>query len=360
VSHNRAPAAEPVPPSERRDDGVAADGKMAGNEEERVMTHVRRTAALVVVALAGSVASLHAQDGYPARAIRVVVPFAPGGSVDLLARLVAPRLSEGLGQQVVVDNRAGASGNIGTEIVARAAPDGYTLLVNTLPFVVNTHLFPKLPYDVQADFAPVALLSSSPSLVAVHPSLPVRGVRELVDLARAKPGVLNYGTAGPGSNPNIAGELFNLLGKVNIVAVHYKGGGPALVATLGGELAVSFSNISDTYPYVAAKRLRPLAVTSLQRSRAMPDVPTVAEAGVPGYEFVTWHGLLAPRATPRPVVTLLNDRVRRAMTAPDQVRRFEERGLDVVASTPEEFGSHLAAELKKWAAVVKERGMRAE
>ena len=322
------------------------------------MRIVGRSAALAIV-LASSVAQAQT-DAYPNRAIRIVVPFAPAGSVDVLARLVAPKLSEALGQQVVVDNRAGASGNIGTEIVARAAPDGHTLLVNTLPFVVNVHLFAKLPYDVQADFAPVSLLSSSPSLVAVHPSLPVKGVRELVALAQAKPGVLNYGTAGPGSNPHIAGELFNLLGKVNIVAVHYKGGGPALVATLGGELAVSFSNISDTYPYVVSKRLRALAVTSLQRSRAMSDVPTVAESGVPGYEFVTWHGLLAPKATPRVVVTLLNDRVRKVMTAPDQVQRLEERGLDVIASSPEQFAAHLAVELKKWGAVVKDRGMRAD
>jgi len=299
-------------------------------------------------------------ERYPSRAVRIVVPFAPGGSVDILARLVAPKLSESIGQQVVVDNRAGASGNIGTEIVARAAPDGYTLLINTLPFVVNTFLFSKLPYDPQADFAPLALLSSSPSLVAVHPSLPARTIGELLALAKAKPGVLNYGTAGPGSNPHIAGELFNLLGRTDIVAVHYKGGGPALVATLGGELAVSFSNISDTYPYIVSKRLRALAVTGHRRSRAMPELPTVSESGVPRYEFITWHGLLAPKGTPRAIVTMLNERIRKVMTAPDEVKRLEERGLDIIASTPEEFGAHLSSELKKWGTVVKERGMRAE
>ena len=305
-------------------------------------------------------AALAQTESYPSRAVRIVVPFAPGGSVDILARLIAPKLSESMGQQVVVDNRAGASGNIGTEIVARAAPDGYTLLINTLPFVVNTFLFGKLPYDPQADFVPLALLSSSPSAIAVHPSLPVRTIGELLALVKAKPGVLNYGTAGPGSNPHIAGELFNLLGKTDIVAVHYRGGGPALVATLSGELAVSFSNISDTYPYIVSKRLRALAVTGRQRSRAMPELPTVAEAGVPGYEFITWHGLLAPKGTPRAVVTMLNERIRKVMTAPDEVKRLEERGLDIIASTPDEFGAHLANELKKWGTVVKERGMRAE
>lgn len=322
------------------------------------MTGVSKAVCLAVLAM--SAAAAHAQSDFPNRAIRVVVPFAPGGSVDVLARLLAPKLSEGLGQQVVVDNRAGASGNIGAEIVARAAPDGYTLIVHTLPLIVNPHLFPKVPYDVNNDFAPLSLLSSSPSLVTVHPSLPVRNVRELVALANSRKGALNYGTAGPGSNPHIAGELFNLLGKVNIMAVHYKGGGPALVATLGGELAVSFTNIADTIHYVTANRLRAIAVTSPRRSRPLPDVPTVSESGVPGYEFVTWHGILAPKATPRPVMALLNERIRAAMTAPDQVKRLEDRGLDVIASTPEAFTAHLATEIKKWAVVVKERGMRAE
>lgn len=323
------------------------------------MTQSVRIAVSLVLA-AHAVLSFAQSESFPSRPLRIVVPFAPGGSVDVLARLLAPKLSDGLGQQVVVDNRAGASGNIGTEMVARSAPDGYTLLINTLPFVVNTHLFARLPYDPLKDFEPLSLLAFSPSLVAVHPSLPVLSIRELIALAKARPGTLNYGTAGPGSNPNIAGELFNLLATVNIVAVHYKGGGPALVATLGGELAVSFTNISDTRQYIMAKRLRALAVTGLQRSRAMPELPTVADSGVPGYEFITWHGLLAPRGTPRPVINLLSDRIRKAMTAPDQLQRLEDRGLDIVASAPGEFATHLASELRKWGSVVKERGMRAE
>ena len=299
-------------------------------------------------------------DNYPARPVRIIVPFAPGGSVDLLSRLVGARLSESLGQQVIVDNRSGASGNIGTELAARAAPDGYTLLVNTTPLVVNTVLFSRVQYDVINDFAPVTWLTSSPSLLTVHPSLPVHSVRELLALARSRPGELNYSSAGPGTNPHISGELFNHLGKVNIVAIHYKGGGPGLVGAASGEVGVTFTNIAETTAYVKANRLRAIAVSSLKRSKVMPDLPTVAESGLPGYEFVAWHGMLAPKGTPRAVVTLLNERVRKTMTTPDQAKRYDDLGLDVVASTPEELSAHLARELKKWGPVIRERGMRAE
>jgi len=300
-----------------------------------------------------------AQD-YPSKPLRIIAPFAPGGSVDLVSRLVGAKLAESLGQQVVVDNRSGASGNIGTELVARAAPDGYTLLVNTTPFVVNTVLLSRVPYDVMKDFAPVAWLTSSPSLLTVHPSLPVHSVRELLALAKSRPGELNYSSAGPGTNPHISGELFNYLGKVNMVAIHYKGGGPGLVAAASGEVGVTFTNIAETTAYVRANRLRAIGVSSLKRSKAMPDVPTVAESGLPGYEFVAWLAMLAPRGTPRPVITLLNEKVRQSMTAPDQAKRFDDLGLDVVASTPEELSAHLARELKKWGPVIRERGMRAE
>jgi len=300
-----------------------------------------------------------AQD-YPSKPLRIIAPFPPGGSVDLVSRLVGAKLAENLGQQVVVDNRSGASGNIGTELAARAAPDGYTLLVNTTPFVVNTFLLSRVPYDVMNDFAPVAWLTSSPSLLTVHPSLPVRSVRELLALAKSRPGELNYSSAGPGTNPHISGELFNYLGKVNMVAIHYKGGGPGLVAAASGEVVVTFTNIAETTAYVRANRLRAIGVSSLTRSKAMPDIPTVAESGLPGYEFVAWLGMLAPKGTPRAVVTLLNERVRQTMTAPDQAKRFGDLGLDVVASTPEEFSAHLSRELKKWGPVIRERGMRAE
>jgi tripartite-type tricarboxylate transporter receptor subunit TctC len=299
-------------------------------------------------------------ENYPVRTIRLIVPFPPGGSVDLIARLVAPRLAESLGQQVVVDNRSGASGNIGTELAARAAPDGYTLMLHTVPFVVNTYMYARLPYDALNDFVPISLVSSSPSLLAVHPSLPAHSVRELLQLAKARPGALNYASSGAGTNPHIAGELFNFLGKVNIVVVHFKGGGPGLVATLSGEIGVTFSNIAETSAYVTSKRLRALGISSLKRSAAFPDIPTISEAGLPGYEFITWHGMLAPKGTPRTIVALLNERLKKTLDTPDQAQQFRQRGLDIITSSPDEFSNHLKNELEKWGKVVKERGMRAD
>jgi tripartite-type tricarboxylate transporter receptor subunit TctC len=299
------------------------------------------------------------QDGYPVKPVRLISPFPPGGSVDLIGRMVAATLGEVLGQQVIVDNRSGASGNIGTEAAMRAAPDGYTLLVHTIPFVANAFLYSKLPYDPLNDFAPLMLVSASPSLLAVHPSMPVRSVKELIALAKSRPGQMNYGTAGPATNPHIAGELFNLLGNVNIVAVHFKGGGPALIATISGEIDVTFTNFSETSEFVKSGRLRALGVSGTRRIASMPAVPTIAET-LPGFEFTTWQGLLAPRNTPRPVVALLNERLKKALAAPDQVKRFQDRGLDLIASTPDEFSTHLKSEYQKWGKVIKERGMKAE
>ncbi|HKA46453.1 MAG TPA: tripartite tricarboxylate transporter substrate binding protein [Burkholderiales bacterium] len=299
-------------------------------------------------------------DNYPMRPIRIISPFPPGGSVDLVGRLLGARLSEMLGQQVIVDNRTGASGTIGTELAARAAPDGYTLLVNTLPLVTNMFLFSRISYDVVNDFAPISLLTSSANVVVVHPSLPARSVRELLHLARSKPGALNYATAGAGSNPHLAGELFNHLGKVNIVAVHFKGGGPALIATMSGEVGIAFGNMAEASNHVKNGRLRALAVTGTKRSVTLPDVPTVAEAGLPGYEFVGWTAMLAPRNTPRPVIALLNDRIVKILRSPDQAQRFTERGFDVIASSPEELGAHLKSEVTRLGRVIKERGMKAD
>ncbi len=299
-----------------------------------------------------------AQD-YPAKAVRIISPFPAGGSVDLIGRMVAAALPEHLGQQVVVDNRTGASGNIGTELTARAAPDGYTILVNTIPFVANAFLYKKLPYDPLTDFVPIIQISASPSMLAVHPSLPVKSVKDLLALARAKPGQLNYGSAGPATNPHIAGELFNYLGKLNIVVVHYKGGGPALVAAMSGEVSIVFTNFAETAEHAKSGRLRALGVSGTKRVPTMPDVPTIAE-GLPGYDFTTWHGLFAPAKTPRAIVVLLNDRVKKSLASPEQARRFADRGLDIVASSPEEFAAHVAAEYKKWGRVIQERGMRAE
>jgi tripartite-type tricarboxylate transporter receptor subunit TctC len=297
---------------------------------------------------------------YPSKPVRVISPFPPGGSVDLVARMFAPKLTELLGQQVVVDDRPGASGNIGTEIVARSAPDGYTLLINTIPFVANANLYKKLSYDPLKDFAPITQLTASPSMLAVHPSLPIHSVKDLLALARAKPGELNYGSAGPATNPHIAGELFNYLGKVNITVVHFKGGGPAITAAVSGEVGIVFTNFAETSAFVRSGRLRALGVTSLKRQPTMPDVPTLDEAGVKGYEFVTWHGLWAPKGTPVPIVTLLNERLKKALSGPEQVKMFADRGLDIVMSSPEDFTAHVAAEYVKWGKVFKERGMKVE
>jgi tripartite-type tricarboxylate transporter receptor subunit TctC len=297
---------------------------------------------------------------YPSKPVHVILPFPPGGSVDTVARLVMPRVAESLGQQFLIENRSGASGNIGTEYAARAAPDGYTLMVNTIPFVANSHMYAKLPFDPLTDFVPISLLASSPSVLVVHPSVPARSVRELLELARAKPGVLNFATAGPGTNPHIAGELFNYLGKVKTVAIHYKGGGPALLSTVAGDTEIIVSGVSEATPFAAAGKLRALGITSLTRSPAFPDIPTIAESGLSGYEFVTWHGLLAPRGTSAAIVALLNDSVKRTTSTPDQVRLFRQIGQDIIASTPEEFAAHLKKESAKWGRVIREQGMRAE
>jgi len=297
---------------------------------------------------------------YPSKPIRLIVAFPPGGSVDTVARVIGPPLSAAVGQPVVIENRSGASGNIGTELAARARPDGTTLLIHTIPFVANAHLYKGMPYDPLKDFAPVSLLCSSPAVLIVHPSVPARSVAELLQLARTRPGGLNYSAAGAGTNPHIAGELFNMLGNVDIVAVQYKGGGPALVAVLGGEVGITFQNISEAVPHVSSGRLRALGVTSLKRSAALPEVPTVAESGLPGYEFATWHGVLAPSRTPRDIVLLLNAKLASVLHSPEISARFAQLGLDVIASSPEEFSAHLKKELDKWGRVVSERHMRVE
>src|SRR5690242_9107770 len=298
------------------------------------------------IAVALAVPALVEAQSYPARPVRLIVPFPPGGSVDVVARALTPKLSERLGQQVVIENRSGASGIIGTEVVAHARPDGYTLLINTIPFVTNTYLYKEVPYDPFADFLPVSWLCSSPATLVVNPSVPARSVRE--PLARAKPGALNYSAAGAGTNPHFAGELLNYLGKVDIVAVQYKGGGPSLLAVLGGEVGITYPNISEAIPHVRTGKLIVLGVTGAKRSPALPDVPTVAEAGLPGYEFVTWHGVLAPKGTPAAIISLLNGKIRETLTAPDLAHFFGQMGFEIVASTPEEFTAQLKRESEKW------------
>lgn len=323
-----------------------------------------RHAAMRVLVCALAVAWMPAAPAqtakYPERAIRLIVPFPPGGSVDVNARILAPLVSKSIGQQIVVDNRSGASGIIGTAAAARAAPDGYTLLINTTPLVTNTLMYSKVPYSVLTDFEAISVLSSTPSMLAVHPSVPARSVRDLLKLAKARPGELNYASAGVGTNPHISGELFSYLGKVNIQAIQFKGGGPALVAVISGETSVAFPAVAGGAGYVKSGRLRALGVTSLKRVKALPGVPTIAESGLPGYEFVGWFVLAAPRGTSREIVIALNEHFRKAMSLPDAIRRLEADGVDVIGSTPEEAAAMLASEVKKWAVVISERNMHAD
>src|SRR5689334_19071794 len=294
-------------------------------------------------------AALAAAADYPVKPVRIVTPFPPGGSVDLVARLIGADLSKPLGQQVVIDNRTGASGIIGTEVAKNAAPDGYTLLVNTLPFVTNQFAYDKVPYDPVNDFAPISLLCSVSSVLVAHPALPVNSMKDLIALARAKPNAITYGTAGAATNPHIAGELLNNLAKIKLVAVHYKGGGPATIATLSGEVQLYFVNaITEALPLINAKKLKALGITAGKRNPGAPQIPTMAEAGLPGYEFTTWEILAAPKATPAPIIATLNEKVRAVLKTPEALKRWQERGFDVIASTPEEMTAHLQSEIRKW------------
>lgn len=318
------------------------------------------TGVTAVAALLSATISFAAD--FPQKSVRIITPFPPGGSVDLVARLLAADLAKAWGQQVIVDNRAGASGNIGTELAKNAPPDGHALLLNTLPFVTNQFVYSTMPFDPLADFAPISIVSSMGALLVAHPSLPVRSVRELITLATAKPpGTISYGTAGAATNPHIAAELLNYLGKINLFAVHYKGGGAATTATISGETQLFFSNtISEALPQVEAKRLRALGVTNRERSPIAPQIPTLAESGAPGYEFTTWHVFAAPAATPRAVINAINDKVRANLRTPEAVQKWRERGAEIIANTPDEAAAFLKSEVQKWRVVFKERGMKAE
>ena len=295
---------------------------------------------------------------YPVKAIRVVVPFATGSTTDMLARLVGQKLVEAWGQPVVIDNRAGAGGNIGTDMVAKAAGDGYTLLMAAGSHSINPALYRTLPYDAVKDFAPVTLVGSAPQLLVATASLPANSVRELIALAAGKPGQLRYASGGNGSPSHLAMELFKSMARVDIVHVPYKGGDPVLVALLSGEMHLYFGNIRAMMPQVNAGKLKALAVTSPKRSPAAPDIPTIAESGLPGYSMLAWWGLLAPAATPSAIVTRLHHEVTRML----QEQVFRERlagvGIDAASSNPEEFGAFIRAEIATWTKVVKTAGVR--
>lgn len=300
----------------------------------------------------------HAQ-GYPAKPIRLIVGFTPGGGVDINARLLAPKLTEYLGQNVIVENRPGAGTNIANEHVARSAPDGYTLLVNTAAVVINLSLYKKVPYEAK-DFTPVSLFSQSPNILTVHPSLPVKNVKELIALAKSKPGAMNFSSAGSGTTQHLTGELFKLRTGTNIVHVPYKGSAPSLTGLLGGEVEMTFANIPAISSHVNSKRLRALANAGQKRSPQMPEVPTLKESGVNGVEVVVWYGLLAPSATPREIVATLAGAVAKAARSPDIRQRLIDQGAEPVGNSPEEFAKIYREELTRWAEVVKVSGARVD
>ena len=302
-----------------------------------------------------------AAQSYPTKPVRVVVGFPPGGFVDFTARLVSTPLGAALGQQFVVENRGGAGGIVGTEIAARAAPDGYTLTVGSAgTHGVNQSLYPKLPYNVLRDFQPIVRLADAPSILAVHPSLPVKSVKELVALARAKPGQINYASAGSGTSTHLAAVLFEHIGRVKMVHVPFKGGGPAIVALLSGEVPVTFGTAASVSPHTRTGRLRGLAVTSGKRSAVLPDLPTMAEGGLAGYEMLNWLGLFAPAGTPRPILDRLNAEALRVLRMPDIVQRFHAQGAEPSPLATDEFAAFVKKEIEKWAKVVAATGMTAE
>ncbi|MGQ0749389.1 MAG: Bug family tripartite tricarboxylate transporter substrate binding protein [Betaproteobacteria bacterium] len=319
-----------------------------------------RCCLLAAVVLAATGFAAQAAERYPTKPVRMIAPFPPGGSTDFNARAIQDRFSDLLGQQVVIDNRGGASGQIGTRIAKERAPDGYTTLVHTVAFLTGPILYKNAGYDPLKDFIPISLLSKVPTAISVHPSLPVQSVKELLALAKSKPGGLNYASSGIGTNAHITGELFNLMGKTAIRAIHYKGGGPALAAVVGGEVQIGFSNITQTARLAETGRLRPLAVSSLKRSSALPNLPTVAEAGLPGFEMVAWHILAVPAGTPPAIVKALNEKVRATLMDSVILQRFEKSGMESVPTTPKETTAYLKEEQAKWRRVIEQRNIKAE
>ena len=299
-------------------------------------------------------------QSYPSKPIRIVVPYPPGGFNDTLGRTLAAKFTESWGQPAIVENKPGANTLIGSDFVAKSAPDGYTLLIVAFPFAVTPSLIKNMPYDTLKDFAPVVLAAQSPNILVVNPDLPVKSVGELIALAKAKPDSLSYASTGNGSSNHISMELFKSLAGVKLVHIPYKGSAPAVTDLLGGQVQVMFDNAPNVMPQVKAGRLRALGQSGLTRSSVAADLPTVAEAGVPGYEVMVWFGLVAPAGTPREVVMKLNGEVLKILAMPDVRERFLAQGVEPMGSTPEQFGEHIRAQMAKWGKVVRDAGVQAE
>jgi tripartite-type tricarboxylate transporter receptor subunit TctC len=317
---------------------------------------IRVALCLLLVFLVESVSA----QSYPARAVRVLVGFTPGGGTDIMARFLTPRLSEYLGQQFVVENRPGAATNVATEIVAKAAPDGYTLLFTTSALAINTSLYKNLQYDALRDLAPVSVLGESANVLVANQNVPAKDIKELVALARARPGALNYSTAGAGTSQHLAGELFKLRTKSDIVHVPYKGTAPALAGVMSGEVQFSFANVPAILAHVRSGRLRALAVAGARRSQQLPEVPTMKDAGIEGVEVPVWYGLFAPAATPQEIVTTLANAAMKAARSPELGPRLLEQGAEPIGSTPEEFARLVREDIAKYADAVRISGAKPE
>ena len=317
---------------------------------------------VAALALAGT-GSVHAQTGaadaeYPVRPLRQIVPFPPGGGVDIVTRIVGAKWSEVLGQQILVENRAGAGGNLGADIAAKAVPDGYTLFTcSVASHGVSPALYKALPYDHVKDFAPVSLIGKTPNVLVVHPAVPVRSVREFVDYVKANPGKYNYGSPGYGTSPQMTMELFKLTTGINIVHVPYKGGAPALADVMGGQITGMFGNLPEQLAAIKSGKTRALAVSTLKRSPQLPDVPTVAESGFPDFEVTVWYGVCAQAGVPKPILAKLNATLVKTLNTPEMKARLAESTIDASPTTPGEFADFIAAETVKWARVVKDAGI---
>lgn len=318
---------------------------------------MNKNAVAMLLALIGVSTQGVLAQGYPARTIRLVVPSSPGGGTDITGRILAQKLSEQLGQQVVVDNRAGAGTTIGNDIVAKSAPDGYTLLMGISTLAINPSMYSKLPYDALRDFAPISQAVAVPNILTVHPSVPAKTVKEFIALAKAKPGSITFGSAGLGTSPHLSGELFKTMARIDMVHVPFKGSGQSVISLLAGEIGANFPSVPTAIPYIKAGKLRALGVTTVKRTQALPDVPSIAEAGLPGYEATQWFGVLAPAATPRAIIDRLYQEVSRALRTPDVKGHLNADGAEVVASTPEEFAGYIKSETEKWAKVIKAAGI---
>lgn len=301
-----------------------------------------------------------AAQAYPSKPVRFVVPYTPGGGTDLMARALAQRMSENMSQSVIVENRAGAGGNLGMEFVARSAPDGYTIaLALTAQYVVNPALYPKLPYDPVKDYAPIMLVARNPYVLIVHPTVPAKTLKELLALAKARAGQLTFSSSGNGSGAHLSGEMLKTLGKVNLLHIPYKGAGALLPDLIAGQIHMSFVTWSSVGPHVKSGRLRPLGVTTVKRSPALPDYPAIAET-LPGYDLPVWYGIVAPAGTPREIITRLNSELLKVINTPDFKQRIEIDAVEPIGSTPEQLGDYIKVELVKWAKIVKDSGAKVD